>query len=385
MDVSSHIDEGSEPAVYPKVAMIEPVGGHSGMDFYDAGLCGGLREMGVDVALFTCDETEAVDGVTVFRPYREIYGDGNFLVRGLRYVRGSLWSIWKARRLGMGLAHFHFFNVGVLELFNVAVARLAGMRCVATMHDVNPLTGRHMPLLKRLAFRFLNGVIVHNRPSQTDLEAGGKLNLPVAMIPHGNYAYDEGEIVSRDEARSALSLPKDGKILLFFGQIKPSKGLDLLVEALPEIAEEHEDAVLVVAGRRAKDLGDIDLDSDQIAVFDHYIPNEEVATFFSAADLVILPYRRIYQSGVLLNSMSVGRAVLVSDLPAMREIITDGKNGFLFRSGDVHDLAERVNQVLGDEGGRVSAEQHAKSYVTKNHSWGQIGKETSQFYRRVLS
>ena len=79
-----------------------------------------------------------------------------------------------------------------------------------------------------------------------------------------------------------------------------------------------------------------------------FIPDEDVGDYYAAADLVVLPYRKIYQSAVLLMALSHGRAVLVSDLPGMTDIVEHGRNGWVFREGDVADLEEKLGELLAD-------------------------------------
>jgi glycosyltransferase involved in cell wall biosynthesis len=89
--------------------------------------------------------------------------------------------------------------------------------------------------------------------------------------------------------------------------------------------------------------------NERVLSFIRYIENEERELFFKACDCVVLPYRKIFQSGVLLMSMSYGRPVIVSDLEANQEIILHGKNGLLFRTGDAGSLADCMNQLITEK------------------------------------
>jgi glycosyltransferase involved in cell wall biosynthesis len=116
-----------------------------------------------------------------------------------------------------------------------------------------------------------------------------------------------------------------------------------------------------------------------------HIPNDELALYFAAADVVVLPYRRIYQSSVILMAMSYGRAVVVSDLPAMTEMVTDGENGYVFEQGSAVSLSKQLVRALRDEQGRLRVASRALEYIRKNNDWEQIGKQTAMLYRAVLS
>src|SRR5215212_672743 len=240
-----------------KVAMVEPVGGHGGMDYYDFGLCKGLSNTGAKVTLYTCDETRRRD-VTFCEtrfPYRRIYGDDPAWLRGVRYLRGSIQALLGAKLGRAQIAHFHFFHVGPLELFNVLLAKLLRLRVVVTAHDVQPFAKRlSVPWMVDKAYRDSDRVIAQSEVSKRELrtllqEAGAK----IATIPHGNYLHSIAEVPTREDARTRIGLPDAAQVLLFFGQIKEVKGLDVLLQAMPRLVEEFPDTVLLIAGKVWKD------------------------------------------------------------------------------------------------------------------------------------
>jgi glycosyltransferase involved in cell wall biosynthesis len=115
-----------------------------------------------------------------------------------------------------------------------------------------------------------------------------------------------------------------------------------------------------------------------------YVPDDMASAYYAAADIVVLPYRRIYQSGVLLMAMSYARTVVVSDLPGMTEVITDGENGYVFNSESKDDLAQVLTRALLDEGRRSRISAAALQYIQDNHDWNHIGRTTAELYRHVL-
>jgi len=374
-----------------KIAMIEPVGGHGGMDYYDFGLCAGLKGAGVDVVLHTCDETAQPQdtGFAVRHSYKRIYGHDPAWKRGLRYVRGSLAALFSAVREGRRVCHFHLFHVGILEAMNVLLAKLSGRSVVITAHDVESFVeSLEMPLLNRWVYRQADRVIVHNRASRRELmERMGVGHEKVFVIPHGNYLHALRTMPEQREARRRLGVAEDPLLLLFFGQIKDVKGVDLLLEAMPEVLQRFPQTVLLVAGKPWKSdflkyetlietLGIC----EQCVTHIRYIPDEEVPLYYAASDLVVLPYRRIYQSGALLMAMSYGRPVLVSDLPGMTEIVADNENGFVFRQGDREDLVSKLRTILSNKVLRDICGQKGLEYVQSNYDWPRIGKLTAQLY-----
>ena len=374
-------------------AIIEPVGGHGGMNYYDYGLCKGLASAGVKAGLYTCDST-VIDRARPFETrllFRGIWGNGGKLGRGLKYLRGFVLSLRDARKRGCRIAHFHFFHTTALELAMITLARLYGLKTVITVHDVESFSKGSS---KRLAKRVFGGadlLIVHNRISLEALAAIIPSALSRAkVIPHGNYM-DFVKPVSREEAFKKIGLDAAGPVLLFWGQIKKVKGLDILISALPQVVKRFPGLKLVIAGKVWKDDFSVYGSAieahglkDNVAAHIRYIPDEMAPYYFSAADIVVLPYRKIYQSGVLLMALSYGKAVVASDLPGMTEIIDDGVDGFTFRSEEPEDLARRVIEALSDKDALKRVASAGLRKATDGFSWARIGERTAEAYRGIL-
>jgi D-inositol-3-phosphate glycosyltransferase len=377
------------------VALIEPVGGHGGMSHYDLGLCRGLAESGWHVSWYTCTETSEPHqpGVTFCPVYRGIWGKASQWKRAYRYLVGSLSALVQAVRKGERVCHLHFFTAAPEELMLLLLCRVFARKVVLTVHDVESFLGGRTSRTSlvgpvyRLAHRF----IVHNRTSRVELVAA--LQIPeqsIVVIPHGNYLDALGNIPAKEEARQMLGLAASSKVLLFFGQIKAVKGLDILLEALPAICNALPEAILVIAGRPWKnDFGQYEEMIKRLGIAERcllhirYIPDEEVAAFYASADVVVLPYRRIYQSGVLLLTMSYRRTVLVSDLPGMIDVVEDGANGYTFATGSHTALADAAIRILSHDEERIRVAEQAHSYVEQEHNWRNIGAQVGVLYESL--
>jgi hypothetical protein len=145
-----------------RVAIVEPAGGHAGMNLYDFALCRSIVKAGGRATLFTCDKTVITgnEEFPVMLSYRGIYGKSKGWLRGLRFILASLTALPGARLSGHQVAHFHFFHVGVLELFNVLLARLVGLQVVITAHDVEAFKeGLSIPTFLRWVYRLARRVM----------------------------------------------------------------------------------------------------------------------------------------------------------------------------------------------------------------------------------
>jgi D-inositol-3-phosphate glycosyltransferase len=378
-----------------KVAIVESVGGHGGMDYYDFGLCEGLSKTGTQVTLYTCDETRhgGVTSCEMRLPYRRIYGDDSAWLRGVRYLRGSIQALLSAKLGRARIAHFHFFHVGPLELFNVLLAKLLGLRVVVTAHDVQSFIERlSVPWMLKMAYRISDKVIAQSKVSEGELRK--VLQIPeakITVIPHGNYLPFIGKVPAREEARAWVGLSNQARVLLFFGHIKRVKGLDILLAAMPRLVQEHPNIMLLVAGKVWKD--DLQRYQRQVEVqgvsshctfHTRFIPDSEVAYYYAAADVIVLPYRRIYQSGVLLMAMSYGKPVVVSDIEGMTEVVTDGENGYVFPAGDAEALADKLIEATSNPEKSRRVGTRALSHMQEHHDWNTIGQMTAAAYRSVM-
>jgi glycosyltransferase involved in cell wall biosynthesis len=267
-------------------------------------------------------------------------------------------------------------------------------RVVITAHDVEPfVVSLSTPTISRWAYQLAHCVIAHNQISRNELvERLGVEDAKIEVVPHGNYLHVLCPLPSQNIARKRLGVSSQAKVLLFFGQIKEVKGLDILLRAMPKMLAANPDVFLLIAGKPWKT--DFDAYASMIrelAIEEHclthirFIPDDEVPFFYAACDLVVLPYRRIYQSGVLLMAMSYGKAVLVSDIPGMKEVIEHGGNGFLFRSGEHGHLADVAIDILTDGELRHHAGQRALALMRAQYDWYAVGQRTAESYLKALT
>ncbi len=177
--------------------------------------------------------------------------------------------------------------------------------------------------------------------------------------------------VARDEARRKLGFGPDEKIALFFGHVRPFKGLDLALRAWKSLKS---GATLVVAGefwwddeetyrKIAREEGI----EERVRFEPRFIPDEEIALWFGAADVVLAPYRTEAQSGVVLTAFHFERPVIASTVGGMPEIVTDGRNGLLVPPESPIEIARAVDRFFL-EADRGAMEREAAT-AAATYSW----------------
>jgi glycosyltransferase involved in cell wall biosynthesis len=150
--------------------------------------------------------------------------------------------------------------------------------------------------------------------------------------------------------------------MLFFGFVREYKGLMYLIDALPAIRERVPDSKLLVVGdfyddkqeylRRIERLGI----SSTVDIYDGYIPDKEVGVYFSASDLVVLPYTSATQSGIVQIAYGFNKPVVVTSVGGLTEVVDDGRTGFVVPPKNTGMLAEAVVRFFEqDRAGEFSA------------------------------
>lgn len=208
--------------------------------------------------------------------------------------------------------------------------------------------------LTRLAFRWVDGFIVQSEVVREDLfkwfpEAKDQ---QVVYVPHPIYDSYSGSEMSREEARAKLGRPAGEKLLLFFGLVRHYKGLDTLLEAMPEVIRTLGDVHLVVAGEFYEPEQDyrqiiekLGIDS-HVTLINKYIPNEEVSQYFRAADVLVLPYRSATQSGVIQVAHHFELPVISTRVGGLPEVIREGETGYLVEPEHPGRLAQAIRDYF---------------------------------------
>ena len=273
----------------------------------------------------------------------------------------------------------HLFHSSLIDYLFIRITKYFRFRICLIIHDVESLIHNQNKSWIRMCAGKVNWIVVHNQVIRDELL--GKVNPAdvnkIVIIPHGNFI-GVVEKMDRIFALNCFNLDQHKKYLLFFGMIKKSKGLEILISAMKDVAPEIH---LIVAGRCRDILFErynsiirqLNL-SDRIHTIIRYISNAERNQLFNLAYAVVLPYQRVYQSGVILMAMSYELPVIASDLQANR-LNLEGGNGLLFNVNDSSDLAEKINSLFSDDKKRKSFAESGKKYVSLNHNWEKIAEE----------
>lgn len=292
---------------------------------------------------------------------------------------------------------FPLFDRTLLMLYYKAL----GKKIVFTAHNVN--AGRRdgtdswlNRLTLRIQYRLSDHIFVHTNKMKRELvREFGVRPTRATVIPFGINNSVPNTALTPAQARQRLGIQEGVKTILFFGRIAPRKGLEYLVTAYQQIVARGEDYRLIIAGRpdRCEDywksirkMVDSDVEKRRILLRAESIPDEETEVYFKSADVLVLPYREIFQSGVLFLGYNFGLPALVADVGCLKDNIAEGKTGFVFRPEDPVDLARSIDKYFASD---LFAELNRRKpeivdYATKRHSWDVVGEATVKVYADLL-
>jgi glycosyltransferase involved in cell wall biosynthesis len=366
------------------------------MHYYDFELCAALQSVGVDVTLLTCDETINVaipPALTIEFPFRGIYGDASQVVRGFRYLRGLIQVGLEAFREGVELVHFHFFHFPPLDYLFFRWLRGRGIRIVLTAHDVIPFTTRQGDLvwLRRL-YHATDGIVVHAMSNREVMRQTFDVDLgKIHVVPMGPYLqFADERSLTTSVARLRIGLAPDDPVVMFFGQIKSVKGLRHLIHAFRQVVDEYPSARLVIAGPEWKhSFAEYAALIEQLRLTERvytrieYIPDDELGLYYSAADIVALPYTVAYQSAVLYMAYSFAKPVVASAVAGLAEVVKDGETGLLVPPADPEALAQALLVLLRDPLRAQRMGRQGEDLVKTQFNWADIGRKIASIYTDI--
>jgi len=271
------------------------------------------------------------------------------------------------------------------------IKRTTTIPIVYICHNVVPHDGGGI-LDRRFATTVLrqgDAFIVHSEQDRHRLHA----LLPQAKIikaHHPTYAElaERSNEPASDRLRGRIGLPHDRPILLFFGFVRPYKGLEYLIQALPLVLAQKQVYLLVVGEfwsspdfyeRYAHEYGV----EHAVTFVNQYVPNEELGQYFDLADVVVLPYISATQSGVVQLAFGFGKPVITTRVGGLHEVVHDGVNGLLVPPRDARALATAIVRALRDHQLRQRLGAAGLARVRDRFTVDRMVEQTAAVYARV--
>ncbi|HTX33012.1 MAG TPA: glycosyltransferase family 4 protein [Solirubrobacteraceae bacterium] len=353
---------------------------------YDHALCAALARAGADVELvtsrFAYGAAPAPDGYRLSeRFYRHAVGDPASRLRVATKLAEHVPDMLALRRRAAAadVVHFQWLAVQPLDRF-----LLPRRPVVLTAHDLLPREPRPFQLhAQRRLYGAVDAVVAHSEYGRRRLvDELGVQPGKVRVIHHGTF-----EFLTRapEGPRPPELAPDPGErpVVLFFGLLRPYKGVDVLLQAWRSVASNGE---LWIVGRPRMDLDRLRaIAPDGVRWVPRYVSDAELVASFRRADVVVLPYLRTDRldfSGVLATALAFGKAVVLSDVGGFSEVAQAGA-ARLVTPGDAGALAAALGALLSDPEERRRLAQGAREAADGAYSWERAAELTLALYREL--
>jgi glycosyltransferase involved in cell wall biosynthesis len=277
-----------------------------------------------------------------------------------------------------------------LDLWFVKLSRLRGSKIVLTVHDLLPHdTGdTHRQTFYGL-YRMVDKIICHSGNIKSRLIA--EFSVPsekISVIPHGPFFYDLPATIG--DGLESFAIDPNKTLVLWQGIIFPYKGVDLLLDAWQKVEATNTNACLLIAGTGAPELLQqiqsqiANLHLKNVILHPRFISADELVAIYRAADIVVYPYRAITTSGALATGLALGKAIIATDLPVFRELLTNGETALLIDPKKPGELERALTQLISDPSLRSQLAAAVTKMEFGDKSWKFIAQSTVGSYESVL-
>jgi glycosyltransferase involved in cell wall biosynthesis len=354
---------------------------------YDRALSGALARAGADVELvtsrFAYGEVPPADGYRVSELFYRRAGRfgaadrGRFPTKLAEHVPDMLRYRGHARQADV--VHWQWLTVQPVDAYLLPPKRPR----LLTAHDVLPREPRpgQIGATRRLLEK-MDAVVVHSEHGAGRLrDELGLAAERIHVIPHG--AFDYLTRLPEERPLPPELAAVEGPVVLFFGLLRPYKGVELLIEAFQNV----EGAELWVVGMPRMPLEPLrELAAEirgRVRFVPRFVDDSEIPAYFRRADIVALPYREIDQSGVLYTALAFGKPIVVSSVGGFAELAAEGAARAVPPNAPV-ELAAAIQQLLDEPEECRRLAQAARDAAAGRYSWDSIAEQTLTLYRALL-
>jgi len=368
---------------------------------YDVKLADGLNENGHQVVIFGQNPGRQPGTDDTRYLHRHFYPgfSSNFMrglpprlfltLKGLSHIESMFRLIHRMRTWQPHVIHFQWTPLAVVDKHFVPFFRRIAPT-VLTVHDSEPFNNNPRARLQRIdsldIMRSFDQLIVHTAAARARLIARGLMAKSIKVVPHGLLMNISSNVAKQDDA-----VTDERVTLLLFGQIKPYKGVDVLLRAIAALPVALREKCRVrIVGKAQMQVGPLvalaeELGLERLVEFDfRFVPENEIQNLMEQADILVFPYREIDASGVLMLAIPAGRVIVASNIGLFRELLEDGRHGALVSPDDPAALADALAPLIADRQRRCSAARSVRELAGTIPAWKDIGRMTEKVYQSEI-
>lgn len=311
------------------------------------------------------------------------------IAKGLSYV-------WSIMRIAIDaiinrpyIIHVQWLRVWHIDYIFAVLMHCMGIRLIFTAHNILPhVVGKNDEKHYKKYYKLVDNIIVHN--SRTRKELAGQMGISedkIKVIFHGilNSDIDNPDVVRRaDELKEQLHIRPSDIVFSCLGVQKPYKGTSLVVETWadnPELNTNPNVHLLIVGRMHGIDYSPIEKYSN-VYIFDEMISDLDFEAYLKLSSVVLLPYIKISQSGLLFSALNRNTPVLVSDVGGLTEPLKFGNIGWCIGTPGKDNLQKQILQLVKEPDQIAALKDNYGEFekVRRVYSWESIGKQTSDLY-----
>lgn len=375
-----------------KVLMVDQFGKTAGRD--SLMLANELnKNKNVDMILYLSSDTEIphnkVYNVKIKKGFEKAF-EGSIFNKVFNYIK-SLYRLKKyIENNNIEIVHLQWFAIPWLEWLYVKSLR-AKCKIAITVHDVIPFNNRFLEMKAlNLIYKQADVLFLHTDYAKKEFKKYYSAKTPIKIITQAFCNKSDYKKIDKIEARDYLNIPKDKVVFLFYGQIKNAKGLDVLIKAFAKEYNFNKDIYLLIGGRFQnvdenyyKDLVKKYLNKNNSSVKFEFIPFGIEKYYFSAADVLCLPYREITQSGVVQLGLMYELPMMATNIGTMSNVVRNKENGLLFNVDDENGCIKCIHEMSIDKEFRNKCEKTSRNLGIKEFSLDEKVKRIVETYNRL--
>jgi glycosyltransferase involved in cell wall biosynthesis len=357
---------------------------------YDHALCTALGLLGVDVELITSrfvhGDLPSPDGYRVRELfYRHAFGPPGSAIRSLSKLAAHPAGMARLRRVAReaDLVHFQWLPVQWVDAHMLPRAPL-----VLTAHDLLPREARPgQARAQRRLYDSVDAVIVHSKYGRSTLAGLGVDPAKVHVIHHGAFEHLAATTAAPPRLPAEVE-SREGVVVLFFGLLRPYKGVEVLLEAWRQLERSAtiDRGELWIVGQPRMPLDPLRRQAGPgVRFVARFVSDDELRALFRRADVVVLPYartERLDQSGVLATALAFGKAIVLTEVGGFPEVAAEGA-ARVVPPGDPTALADELRTLAEDRDVRESLGRRAQAAARGSYSWREAAVSTLCVYGQV--
>lgn len=347
----------------------------------------------IQMTVYLSDTTEVPNDkqydVKIQKGFHGAY-EGNAINKAKNYLKSLRELKVYIKKNQFDIVHLQWFSLPWFEWIYVKHLRKQ-TKIVITVHDVVPFDNRPLEMQSLdCIYSNVDRLLVHTEKVREEFRTLYRTKTPVSVISQGFCYKPDYTKVEKSRARAKLTVPDNAIVFLYYGTIRPSKGLDTLMKAIAVAKKKNPNVYLLAAGAFHKVDEELykSLATDIVRFGSRvdfgFLPYEMEKYYFSAADVLVLPYTEGTQSGVAQLGLMYDLPLIASEIYCMDEVAKQGINALRFKPGNIDELADCINRIAADSEMRYLFSNESKSLGESEFSLENKAQKVGTVYRELV-